>query len=114
MDSLQHGRVLDSLGHRILAVHCGEIMAVQRKASDYIVRPNIAARDAERIMAVFRSADLIANICHKFFVPAGGNRGGLVVAAWDANANQPMKPGKPYAVQASRRPQQPARTILAD
>ena len=71
-DSLQHGRVLDSLGHRILAVHCGEIMAVQRKASDYIVRPNIAARDAERIMAVFRSADLIANICHKFFVPAGG------------------------------------------
>ena len=71
-DSLEHGRVLDSLGHRILAVHCGEIMAVQRKASDYIVRPNIAARDAERIMAVFRSADLIANICHKFFVPAGG------------------------------------------
>ena len=71
-DSLQHGRVLDSLGHRILAVHCGEIMAVQRKASDYIVRPNIAARDAERIMAVFRSADLIANVCHKFFVPAGG------------------------------------------
>ena len=73
-DSLQHGRVLDSLGHRILAVHCGEIMAVQRKASDYIVRPNIAGRDAERIMAVFRSADLIANICHKFFVPAGGKQ----------------------------------------
>ena len=40
--------------------------------------------------------------------------GGLVVAAWNANPNQPMKPGKPYAVQASRRPQQPARTILAD
>ena len=63
-DSLQHGRVLDSLGHRILAVHCGEIMAVQRKLSDHILRPNIAAREAER--------PTIANVCHKFFVPAGG------------------------------------------
>ena len=49
--------MLDSLGHCLLAVHCGEIMAVQRKVSDHIVRPNIAAREAERIMAVFRSAD---------------------------------------------------------
>jgi len=54
---LEHGRVLDSLGHCLLAVHCVEIKAVQRKVSDHIVRPNIAAKKAERIMAVFRAAD---------------------------------------------------------
>ena len=109
-ESLEQGRALDDLGQRVLALHCGEIMAVQRQASDYAVRPGIATRDAERIMAALRSADLVANICHKFFVPPGEKQadhrgrasyistlGGMVVAAWNANANQVIKTSLSYA-----------------
>jgi hypothetical protein len=110
-DSLEHGRVWGGLGQRILALHCGEIMAVQRRGVDYAVRPVIAAPDAERIVAALRSADLVANICHKFFVPAGEKQadhrgraryisalgGAMVVAAWNANANQKIKATMRYA-----------------
>jgi len=108
-ESLEQGRALEG-GQRILALHCGEVFCVMRQPAGHTVRGTFEAQDAERILTSLHSVDLVANICHKFFQPAGEWQsdhkgraryistlgGGMVVAAWNANRNQKVKADRQY------------------